>query len=67
MRQLIILWLEQKGAFTQKENIKYFQDFVKLIVNTLGSLVAEYITINEPNVYATNSYYFGEWHIGRAL
>ncbi len=58
------MWFERKGAFTQKENIRYFLDFVKLIINTFGDLVAEYITINEPNVYAANSYYFGEWPPG---
>ncbi len=58
------MWFERKGAFTKKENISYFLDFVKLIINVFGDLVAEYITINEPNVYATNSYYFGEWPPG---
>ncbi|MDF2587916.1 MAG: glycoside hydrolase family 1 [Anaerocolumna sp.] len=58
------MWFERKGAFTKKENIKYFLDFVELIVKEFGSLVSEYITINEPNVYATNSYYFGEWPPG---
>lgn len=58
------MWFEEKGAFSQKENIRYFLDFVKLIVEAFGDLVAEYITINEPNVYATNSYYFGEWPPG---
>ncbi len=58
------MWFERKGAFTKRENIKYFLDFVKLIINEFASLVSEYITINEPNVYATNSYYFGEWPPG---
>lgn len=58
------MWFEQRGAFTKKENIRYFLDFVKLVVNVFGDLVSEYITINEPNVYATNSYYFGEWPPG---
>ena len=34
------------------------------MVRSFGDLVAEYITINEPNVYATNSYYFGDWPPG---
>jgi beta-glucosidase len=59
------MWFEQKGAFTKKENIKFFLDFVEVIVKEFGSLVTEYITINEPNVYATNSYYFGEWPPGK--
>ncbi|NLK28710.1 MAG: glycoside hydrolase family 1 protein [Clostridiales bacterium] len=58
------MWFERKGGFTKKENLKDFLDFVELVVNSFGDLVSEYITINEPNVYATNSYYFGEWPPG---
>ena len=35
-----------------------------LVVEEFGDIVSENITINEPNVYATNSYYFGEWPPG---
>jgi len=31
----------------------------------LGDLVSEYITINEPNVYAVNGYVFGQWPPGK--
>jgi beta-glucosidase len=58
------MWFERKGGFTKKENLQYFLDFVELTVKSFGDLVSEYITINEPNVYATNSYYFGEWPPG---
>lgn len=58
------MWFEEKGAFTKRENIKYFLKFVKLVVKSFGDLVSEYITINEPNVYATNSYFFGDWPPG---
>lgn len=58
------MWFEEKGAFTKKENLHYFLDFVKLVVEAYGDLVSEYITINEPNVYATSSYYFGDWPPG---
>lgn len=58
------MWFEQKGGFTKKENLKYYLDFVTLVVKSFGDIVSEYITINEPNVYATNSYYFGEWPPG---
>ena len=58
------MWFEEKGAFTKKENLKYFLDFVELVIKSFGDIVSEYITINEPNVYATNSYYFGEWPPG---
>lgn len=58
------MWFERKGGFTKKENLQYFLDFVALVVEAYGDIVSEYITINEPNVYATNSYYFGEWPPG---
>lgn len=58
------MWFEKKGAFAKVENEKYFIDFVKLVVRSFGDLVSEYITINEPNVYATNSYFYGMWPPG---
>jgi len=58
------MWFENKGGFTKKENIKYFLDFVELAVESFGDLVSEYITINEPNVYATMSYFYGDWPPG---
>ncbi len=58
------MWFEQKGGFTKKENLHYYLDFVALVIEAYGDIVSEYITINEPNVYATNSYYFGEWPPG---
>jgi len=58
------IWFEERGGFLKKENLKYFLDFTELVVRSFGDLVAEYITINEPNVYATNSYYFGDWPPG---
>jgi beta-glucosidase len=66
------MWFEELGGFTKAENIDIFLAFVELAVRSFGDLVSEYITINEPNVYATESYYFGTWppgekSIGRAM
>ncbi len=58
------MWFENKGAFERKENLKDFLSYVELVVKSFGDLVSEYITINEPNVYATNSYFFGQWPPG---
>ena len=58
------MWFEEKGGFLQKENLQYFLDFTELVVRSFGDLVAEYITINEPNVYATCSYFLGDWPPG---
>ena len=58
------MWFERKGGFTKRENLQYYLDFVELVIKSFGDIVCEYITINEPNVYATNSYYFGIWPPG---
>lgn len=55
------MWFEEKGAWTNKENIIYFLRFVSQCLDVFGDLVDEYITINEPNVYAVNGHLFGVW------
>ncbi len=59
------MWFEKKGAFTKAENIPLFISFIQKVVAAFGGLVNEYITINEPNVYATNGYFFGQWPPGQ--
>ena len=58
------MWFEEKGAFTRRENLEDFLDFVRLCADSFGDLVGDWITINEPNVYATNGYCFGAWPPG---
>ena len=55
------MWFEKMGAFTKRENLRHYLDLVALTAERFGDLVSDYITINEPNVYATNSYFFGMW------
>lgn len=55
------VWFEDLGGFTAKESVDYFMRYVKCVVEAFGDLVSDYVTINEPNVYATNSLYFGIW------
>ena len=55
------MWFERMGAFTKRENLQYYLQLVELTAERFGDLVSDYITINEPNVYATNSYFFGQW------
>ena len=57
-------WLEQRGGWTIKRSITSFLRYTKRIVVELKDLVDEWITINEPNVYATRSYVFGDWPPG---
>ena len=55
------LWFEDMGGFTAPESVDIFMRFAERVVDTLGDLVEDYITINEPNVYATNSLFYGMW------
>ena len=59
------LWFEQKGAFEKEENIEDFIVFVRRIVKDLGPSVQFYCTINEPAVYAMESYFTGTFPPGR--
>ena len=66
------MWFERMGAFERMENLPVFLRFVERMVTAFGPRVNEYITINEPNVYATNGYFFGSWppgnrSLGRAI
>ena len=55
------MWFENKGGFTKRENLHYYLELVALVAERFGDLCSDYITINEPNVYAVNSYFFGMW------
>lgn len=54
-------WWAARGGFAKEENLPDFLRFCEFIVNGLGDLVSDYITINEPNVYALLSYVDGKW------
>ena len=59
------LWLAEKGAFANRDNITYYLRFVHKMVVSVGDLVSEYITFNEPNVYAFNGFLVGAWPPGK--
>lgn len=58
------MWFEEKGGFSKAENCKYYLRLVRLAVRSFGDLVSGYITMNEPNVYAVNSWFYGDWPPG---
>jgi len=55
------IWFDDIGGFKKKKNDKYFIEYVNYVANKLKGLVNEWITINEPNIYATHCFYFGRW------
>lgn len=59
------LWFEKMGAFENDRCVVLFRRFVKYTVEALCDLCRNFITINEPNVYGTLSYMFGEWPPGK--
>ncbi|MFI3257146.1 MAG: family 1 glycosylhydrolase [Spirochaetales bacterium] len=58
-------WFEEMGAFENPESPAIFLDFVRYTVEKLADLVPEWVTVNEPNVYAVNGYIFGTWPPGK--
>ena len=55
------LWFEDMGAWEHPESPDIYLSMVERVMDSLGDLVSDYITINEPNVYATNSLFYGIW------
>ena len=54
-------WFTEKGGFEKRKNVKYFVRFAEKIVEELGKDIRFIITINEPAVYALESYQEGNW------
>lgn len=55
------VWFAEKGGFEKRSNVQYFTRFAEKIISELGINVRTIITINEPEVYAFESYYEGHW------
>lgn len=55
------LWFEDMGAFSNKDSVDIFLRFAERVIDYLGDIVDDYITINEPNVYNLNSFFYGVW------
>ena len=55
------VWFAEMGGFEKRANVKYFVRFAEKIIGELGTNVRLIITINEPEVYATESYYQQNW------
>lgn len=55
------VWFADKGGFTKRANLHYWQRFVAKVAETLLEDVSYVITLNEPNVYTSFGYITGEW------
>ncbi len=54
-------WFEKNGGFLQKESPSIFLRYVTYVVESIGDIVSDYVTLNEPNVYVTLSYFLAQW------
>lgn len=57
----IPLWLRDRGGWESKEIARYFSRYVDFVVRGLGDQVRFWITLNEPTVYVSHSYFKGWW------
>ena len=57
------IWFVEKGGFEKRANIEYFVSFTKRIARELnfGKDIKYIITINEPEVYAFETYLGNRW------
>jgi beta-glucosidase len=57
-------WFANKGGWSAKGSAHAFLPFVHRVIDELGDLVGLWCTINEPNLYAVNSWISGEFPPG---
>ncbi len=59
-------WFSELGGFEKRGNVAHFVHFAEKIMNELGSSVRYIVTINEPGVYAAESYLNHNWPPARS-
>ena len=55
------VWLSEKGGVACREFPMFFERYAEKLAGSLGNSVKFWLTINEPEIYALNSYYRGRW------
>lgn len=55
------VWFAELGGFEKRANVKYFTRYAEKILQELGSDIRLVITLNEPEIYAYESYKIGHW------
>lgn len=58
------LWMEDREGWANPESVKWFENYTAHVVEELGEIVDDWITINEPNVYLAFGYVYGNWPPG---
>lgn len=57
-------WFEEMGQWTNSKAVYYFNRFAEKVIDSIGHDVNEYCTINEPNVFANDTYMDGKYPPG---
>ncbi len=55
------IWFVQKGGFSKKSNIGFFVRYSEFVVSHLKQYCKNFSTMNEPMVYSTMGYMWGQW------
>jgi beta-glucosidase len=58
------MWFEREGAFLNPSGVSHFERFAVRVVKEFGDLCSDWVTVNEPNVYAGMGYQLGEFPPG---
>ncbi len=53
------IWIDERGGFEHFDTVRYFNEYVAKVAETLGGLVDFWGTINEPNIYALQGWQNG--------
>lgn len=53
------IWFLDQGGWLDPNNAELFIKYVRYVVENLGDLVSDWVTFNEPNVYANLGYVIG--------
>ena len=54
-------WVEDAGGWENREILDAFAAYVDVVVERLGDLVTDWLTVNEPTVYAFHGYLDRAW------
>ncbi len=55
------IWFVQRGGWESRHAPYYFARYVQRVVKEYKSVIDLWVTINEPNVYTSNSFLRGTW------
>ena len=55
------IWFSQSGAWENKRSVERFFRYCEVVTRALAKHVHYWVTINEPSIYASHSYIFGQW------